>query len=184
MKSYFTSNFTRVPPMTIPELIPNEGAANISLMFGLHGATHTVATACASGTDAIGNALDVIRSGRYDVILAGGAESTICGFGTLSFTVLHALSSKWVDDPSKACRPFDKNRDGFIMGEGESHAWVEAVCDNNYIAFDPTHNTEITDEYIKLGTGRDAADCAINRGVMWGGGKQTQEINVIVDKYY
>lgn len=118
MKSYISSEMTRVPPMTIPELIPNEAAANVSLQFGLHGATHTVATACASGTDAIGNALDVIRSGRYDVILAGGAESTICGFGTLSFTVLHALSSKWADDPSKACRPFDKDRDGFIMGEG------------------------------------------------------------------
>lgn len=73
---------------------------------------------------------------------------------------------------------------GLIVGEGKSHAWVEAVCDENYIAFDPTHNTEITDEYIKLGTGRDATDCAINRGVMWGGGKQTQEINVTVDKYY
>ena len=118
MKSYISSEMTRVPPMTIPELIPNEAAANVSLQFGLHGATHTVATACASGTDAIGNALDVIRSGRYDVILAGGAESTICGFGTLSFTVLHALSSKWADDPTKACRPFDKDRDGFIMGEG------------------------------------------------------------------
>lgn len=73
---------------------------------------------------------------------------------------------------------------GLIVGEGKSHAWVEAVCEENYIAFDPTHNTEITDEYIKLGTGRDATDCAINRGVMWGGGKQTQEINVTVDKYY
>lgn len=73
---------------------------------------------------------------------------------------------------------------GLIVGEGQSHAWVEAVCDNNYIAFDPTHNMEITDEYIKLGSGRDAADCAINRGVMWGGGLQSQEINVTVDKYY
>lgn len=73
---------------------------------------------------------------------------------------------------------------GLIVGEGESHAWVEAVCDSNYIAFDPTHNCAITDEYIKLGTGRDATDCAINRGVMWGGGAQTQEIKVVVDKYY
>ena len=73
---------------------------------------------------------------------------------------------------------------GLIVGEGASHAWVEAVCDNNYVAFDPTHNREITDEYIKLGTGRDATDCAINRGVMWGGGKQTQEIKVTVEKYY
>lgn len=73
---------------------------------------------------------------------------------------------------------------GLIVGEGKSHAWVEAVCGDNYIAFDPTHNTEITDEYIKLGNGRDAGDCTINRGVMWGGGLQTQEINVTVDKYY
>lgn len=73
---------------------------------------------------------------------------------------------------------------GLIIGEGQSHAWVEAVCDGNYIAFDPTHNCELTDEYIKLGSGRDATDCAINRGVMWGGGDQTQEINVTVEKYY
>lgn len=73
---------------------------------------------------------------------------------------------------------------GLIVGEGQSHAWVEAACDDNYVAFDPTHNREITDEYIKLGVGRDAADCAINRGVMWGGGTQTQDIKVTVEKYY
>ena len=73
---------------------------------------------------------------------------------------------------------------GLIVGEGQSHAWVEAVCDGSFIAFDPTHNREITDEYIKLGVGRDAADCAINRGVMWGGGLQTQEIECVVEKYY
>lgn len=73
---------------------------------------------------------------------------------------------------------------GLIVGEGESHAWVEAACGDNYVAFDPTHNREVTDEYIKLGVGRDATDCAINRGVMWGGGDQSQEINVVVEKYY
>lgn len=73
---------------------------------------------------------------------------------------------------------------GLIVGQGESHAWVEAASDGHYIAFDPTHNTEVTDEYIKLGTGRDAKDCAINRGVMWGGGTQTQTVDVKVDKYY
>lgn len=73
---------------------------------------------------------------------------------------------------------------GLIVGEGKSHAWVEAACDGNFIAFDPTHNTQITDEYIKLGVGRDASDCTINRGVMWGGGLQTQEIKVKVEKYY
>ncbi len=118
MKAYFDSNQTRMPPMTIPMLIPNEGAGNIAMAFGLHGATHTVATACASGTDAIGNAFDEIRSGRYDVILAGGAESTQCGYANLGFNMLHALSSGFADDPTKASRPFDKKRDGFIMGEG------------------------------------------------------------------
>jgi len=120
LKSYFESNFTRIPPMTIPELIPNEAAANISMTFGIHGATHTVATACASGTDAIGDALDSIRCGRNDVVLAGGAESTQNGFSNLGFAVLQALSSKWVDDPTKSSRPFDKQRDGFVMGEGST----------------------------------------------------------------
>ena len=120
MKAYFDSNQIRMPPMTIPELIPNEASGNIAMAFGLHGATHTVATACASGTDAIGNALDQIRAGRYDVILAGGAESTQCGYGNLGFQMLHALSSGFSDDPTKASRPFDKKRDGFIMGEGST----------------------------------------------------------------
>ena len=120
MKAYFDSNQTRMPPMTVPMLIPNEGAGNISMTFGIHGATHTIATACASGTDAIGNALDEIRSGRYDVILTGGAESTECGFANLGFSMLHALSSGFADDPTKASRPFDKKRDGFIMGEGST----------------------------------------------------------------
>jgi 3-oxoacyl-[acyl-carrier-protein] synthase II len=120
MKAYFDSNQTRMSPMTIPMLIPNEGAGNISMAFGLHGATHTVATACASGTDAIGNAFDTVRSGRYDVVLAGGAESTQCGYANLGFSMLHALSAGYADDPTKASRPFDKKRDGFIMGEGST----------------------------------------------------------------
>jgi len=120
MKAYFDSNQTRMSPMTIPMLIPNEGAGNISIAFGLHGATHTVATACASGTDAIGNAFDTVRSGRYDVVLAGGAESTQCGYANLGFNMLHALSSGFADDPTKSSRPFDKKRDGFVMGEGST----------------------------------------------------------------
>ncbi len=118
MDDYFKAGKERMPPMTIPMLIPNEAAANISITYGLHGAVHTIATACASGTDAIGDALDNIRCGRSDVVLAGGAESTQNGFANMGFTMLKALSTKWVDDPSKACRPFDKQRDGFIMGEG------------------------------------------------------------------
>jgi len=73
---------------------------------------------------------------------------------------------------------------GLIVGEGKSHAWVEAACGGDFIAFDPTHNLEISDEYIKFAVGRDATDCAINRGVMWGGGHQIQDIRVTVEKYY
>ena len=106
--------------MTIPQLIPNEAAGNICIVNNIHGPAHTVCTACASGTDAIGYALDQIRAGRVDVALAGGTESAINGFTNLSFGVLQALSSKWADNPSKASRPFDKDRDGFVMGEGST----------------------------------------------------------------
>ncbi|HBB43659.1 MAG TPA: beta-ketoacyl-[acyl-carrier-protein] synthase II [Treponema sp.] len=118
MISYCETGGKNIPPMTVPMLIPNEGAANISIAFGIHGPTHTIATACASGTDAIGDALDNIRLGRCDVILAGGAECTQNGFANIGFTKLQALSSKWVDCPEKSSRPFDKQRDGFVMGEG------------------------------------------------------------------
>lgn len=117
-KSYFNSNYTRVAPLTIPEIISNEAAGNICIVNNIHGPAHTICTACASGTDAIGTAFDQIRSGRLDVVLAGGTESAVNGFTNLSFSVLQALSSKWADDPTKASRPFDKDRDGFVMGEG------------------------------------------------------------------
>lgn len=70
---------------------------------------------------------------------------------------------------------------GLIAGEGASHAWVEAVIDQCYVGFDPTHDRSVTEEYISFGTGRDYWDCAINRGVMWGGGCQTQQVHVKVN---
>jgi 3-oxoacyl-[acyl-carrier-protein] synthase II len=77
-----------------------------------------LATACASGTDALGIALDQIRSGRCDVCISGGTESTITGFGIASFQILHTLPTTFNDNPEKASRPFDKDRCGFVMGEG------------------------------------------------------------------
>ena len=71
---------------------------------------------------------------------------------------------------------------GLITGEGASHAWVEAECGGRWAAFDPTHDCRVWDNYIKLGHGRDAADCAINRGLIWNGGEQQQKISVTVDK--
>ncbi|MFA6855953.1 MAG: beta-ketoacyl-ACP synthase II [Treponema sp.] len=117
---YLASDQHRCPPMTIPELIPNEACGNICMAFGIHGPAHTVTTACSSGTDAIGDALDFIRTGRRDVCLAGGAESTINGYGIAAFEVLHALSTSFNDNPTAGSRPFDKKRDGFVMGEGSA----------------------------------------------------------------
>lgn len=110
--------FTKTNPMAIPELIPNEVGGNIAINFGCHGPVLSVSTACSSGTDALGAAFDMVRSGRLDTCLTGGAEATICQFGVVAFEVLHALSTGYDDDPTKASRPFDKNRNGFVMGEG------------------------------------------------------------------
>lgn len=117
-KKYFDAGADRIPPMTVPLLIPNEAAANISMKFGIKGASFTLATACASGTDALGLALDLVRSGRTDICLSGGTEASITGFGIGCFMVLSTLASNSNDNPSKACCPFDKKRSGFIMGEG------------------------------------------------------------------
>lgn len=115
---YFKSGCNRIPPLAIPMLIPNEGAANVSIHLGITGNAWTIATACASGTDALGVALDLVRSGRLDICLAGGAESTITGFSIGSFNGMHALASTFNDRPQQACRPFDKDRAGFTIGEG------------------------------------------------------------------
>ncbi len=108
----------RFSPMMIPKLIANEAAGNISIMLNAKGAAHTMVTACASGTDALGVALDMIRSGRADVVISGGTEATITEYCVGGFCAMKALSTKYADTPEKACRPFDAGRDGFIMGEG------------------------------------------------------------------
>ena len=110
--------FVKTNPMAIPELIPNEVGGNIAINFGLHGPVQSIATACSSGSDAMGVAFDMVRSGRLDTCLTGGSEATICQFGVVSFEVLHALSTGFDEDPTKASRPFDKKRNGFVMGEG------------------------------------------------------------------
>ena len=108
----------RIPPMTIPKMIINEAAGNVSMALGLKGPAHTVATACASATDAIGVALDAVRAGRMDIAVTGGTEHTLTAYGIGGFCVIKALSTGYNDTPEKASRPFDANRDGFVMGEG------------------------------------------------------------------
>ena len=117
--------FVKTNPMAIPQLIPNEVGGNIAINFGLHGPVQSIATACSSGTDALGVAFEMVRSGRLDTCLTGGTAAAICQFGVVSFEVLHALSTGFDEDPTKASRPFDKNRNGFVMGEGSGMLMFE-----------------------------------------------------------
>jgi len=127
MKKYFEAGNARIPPLSIPMLISNEGAGNISMLYGINGPSWTLATACASSTDSLGMALDLVRSGRLDVCVAGGSEAAITGFGIGSFTVLQTLATSYNDDPAKASRPFDRDREGFTMGEGAAILILEEL---------------------------------------------------------
>ena len=124
-RKLLTAGPRRLPPLTVPMLINNEAAGNISMVFGTKGPALTQVTACASGTDALGQALDLLRAGRCDVAIAGGTEAAITPFAIAGFQMIKALSSKYNDCPEKASRPFDKDRDGFVMGEGAAMLVLE-----------------------------------------------------------
>ncbi len=107
----------RFSPFYIPKVIPNIGAAHISLLYGLKGPNFAVSAACSSSGSAIAAALDSIRVGRADIMLTGGSEAVITPLGVGGFNALRALSTR-NDSPETASRPFSKSRDGFVMGEG------------------------------------------------------------------
>ena len=107
----------KVSPFSIPEMIANMAAGTIAIEHGLRGPNYGVVSACATGLHSIGAALRLIQHGEADVMLAGGAEGPICPIAVASFAALHALSTR-NDDPAHACRPFDRDRNGFIMSEG------------------------------------------------------------------
>ena len=117
-KVLFDKGPDRLSPLAVPELIPNEAAGNISIALGTKGPAQVVATACASSTDALGFALDMIRAGRADVMVAGGAEAVITEFTVGGFMKMRALSTQFNATPERASRPFNADRDGFVMGEG------------------------------------------------------------------
>jgi 3-oxoacyl-[acyl-carrier-protein] synthase II len=107
----------KVSAFTIPKLMVNAAGGNISIEFGMRGPSQAVATACASATNAIGDALNMIRYGIADVMLAGGSEAALTPLGLAAFAAMKALSAR-NDDPERASRPFDRDRDGFVLGEG------------------------------------------------------------------
>lgn len=108
----------RISPFMIPAMIENMAAGNISIYFGTKGINKSVVTACASGTHSIGDAFESIKMGRADAIIAGGTEACVTPLGTGGFCALKALATKFNDTPEKASRPFNADRDGFVMGEG------------------------------------------------------------------
>lgn len=128
-RKYFdpAAGVNRLPPLTAPLSLNNEASANVSMYFGIKGPAWTISTACASGSDAVGLGMDMIRSGRIDMCLAGGADANITGFNIGCYQVLQALTSDFNDAPEKASRPFDRNRSGFLMGEGAAVLLLEEL---------------------------------------------------------
>jgi 3-oxoacyl-[acyl-carrier-protein] synthase II len=116
----------RFHPLTVPIIIANMASANVAIHFKLLGPNLCVSTACATGNHSIGTALDLIRSGRADVMLAGGTEAVITSFGIDGYSQLRALSTR-NDDPKGASRPFSKGRDGFVLAEGAGVIVMESL---------------------------------------------------------
>jgi 3-oxoacyl-[acyl-carrier-protein] synthase II len=116
-KILVTRGITRVSPFTVPRLMVNAASGNVSILFRIHGPNTAVATACATGANAIGDAGRFIQHDEADIMIAGGSEAALCALGLGSFCAARALSTR-NDDPQRASRPWDRDRDGFVMGEG------------------------------------------------------------------
>jgi 3-oxoacyl-[acyl-carrier-protein] synthase II len=116
----------RISPYTVPMLMPNGAAGWISIEFGARAGAHALVSACASGAETIGYGIDMIRSGRADVVVAGGAEAAIMALNIAAFAVMRAMSTR-NDEPERASRPFDKARDGFVLGEGAGVLILESL---------------------------------------------------------
>ncbi|MDR4513488.1 beta-ketoacyl-ACP synthase II [Nitrosomonas sp.] len=111
-------NNRSIPPFTVPRTMANSAAAWIATIHGLKGANLTCSTACSSGGNAIGMGLDLLRTGKADAVITGGAEACVLPLTIAGFEALYALSTGYNNDPQHASRPFAKGRDGFVMGEG------------------------------------------------------------------
>ncbi|MCW2912181.1 MAG: 3-oxoacyl-(acyl-carrier-protein) synthase 2 [Actinomycetia bacterium] len=116
-KTYLDKGWSRVSPFTVPMLMPNGAAGMVGIEFGAQAGVHAMVSACASSADGIGYAIDMIRTGRADVVIAGGTESCVHPLQMASFGAMRAMSTR-NEEPERASRPYDKNRDGFVLGEG------------------------------------------------------------------
>ena len=123
--TFKAKGWKRVSPFTVPMLMPNGSAGWVSIEFGARAGAHTVVSACASSAEAIGYAVDMIRTGRADVVIAGGTEAAIHPLNIAAFASARAMSTR-NDEPARASRPYDKNRDGFVLGEGSGVLILES----------------------------------------------------------
>jgi 3-oxoacyl-[acyl-carrier-protein] synthase II len=117
----------KIDPLFLAKMLPNMAAANVTIQLGALGYTNTVSTACAAGTQAIGDAVEVIRRGAADVMLAGGTEAGISEIGLAGFSSMRALATSHNDHPEQSSRPFDRDRDGFAPSEGAGLLIFEAL---------------------------------------------------------
>ena len=140
----------RVSPFLVPMFIPDMASGQVSIQFGARGPNYNPVSACASGADALGTALEVIRRGDALAMLAGGAEATVTRMGIASFAALRALSTKRNDDPAHASRPFDLDRDGFVLGEGAATLVLEEL------EFAKARGATILAEFVAYGQSADA----------------------------
>jgi len=120
-------NVRRVSPFFIPRLIPNMASGQIAMRFGARGPNYATTSACASGAHAIGESLVLIRDGRQDVMLAGGAEAPVCLLAVGGFSAMRALATGFNDEPERGSRPFDARREGFVIAEGAAVVVLEAL---------------------------------------------------------
>jgi 3-oxoacyl-[acyl-carrier-protein] synthase II len=127
MRTLVAKGGMRIDPLFMPKSLPNMAAAQIALQLGLKGYNGTISTACAAATQAVGEAAEIVRAGRADVMLAGGSEAGISQLGLAAFAVMRAMSTR-NDEPERASRPFDKDRDGFIPAEGAAIFVIETLA--------------------------------------------------------
>ena len=139
----------RVSPFLIPMMISDSAAGNLAIRIGARGPNMALATACASGTNALGEAAEMIRRGAADVMVAGASEAGIAALTMAGMNVMTALSTR-NDDPERASRPFDKNRDGFLMGEGAGVLILESL------EYAQARGANILCEFTGYGTSDDA----------------------------